>query len=308
MNATQADFDEDIQVFYGTSDESQRLTKDVAGRVEYLRVQKILRALAAPHSTIYDIGGATGIHSTWLAEDGHTVTLVDPVASQVAKAQHSGTFTAVEGDARTLPLESNSADITLLFGPLYHLVNEADRITALREAARVTKPGGTVLAAGISRMSLFAFMRTYGEHIGNQRAQDESAGQDTTTSRDQAAQQLIGDTHMVLPSAGGQVAIGSGVIELLERGTLPRLGQGFPCGHCHTLAELCHEVESAGMNVANTFGVEGPNVSAFESLALPAHQCLVNNAVQLAEAFDAPGVPDATKELSAHLLVVAKVI
>lgn len=308
MDATQADFDQDIQAFYGASDESQRLMVNVAGQVEYLRIQKILRSLATAASTIYDIGGATGIHSTWLADDGHTVTLVDPVASQVAKAQQRGTFTAIEGDARNVPFENNTADVTLLFGPLYHLVNESDRITALREAARVTKPGGAVLAAGISRMSLFAFMRTYGEHIGNQRAQDESAGQDEITSRDQAAQQLIGDTHVVLPSDGGQVRLGSGVIELLERGTLPRFGQGFPCGHCHTLAELCHEVESAGMNVRTTYGLEGPNVSAFETLALPEHQHLVDNAVQLAEAFDVPGVPDATKELSAHLLVVANVV
>ena len=37
------------------------------------------------------------------------------------------------------------------FGPLYHLTERDDRITALREAARIVRPGGVVLAVGISR-------------------------------------------------------------------------------------------------------------------------------------------------------------
>jgi SAM-dependent methyltransferase len=41
--------------------------------------------------------------------------------------------------------------VTLLLGPLYHLPDRRDRVTALREAARVTAPGGLVAAATISR-------------------------------------------------------------------------------------------------------------------------------------------------------------
>jgi hypothetical protein len=39
----------------------------------------------------------------------------------------------------------------LLLGPLYHLVEPADRARALREAARVVHPGGVIAAAFISR-------------------------------------------------------------------------------------------------------------------------------------------------------------
>jgi len=44
----------------------------------------------------------------------------------------------------------------LLLGPLYHLVEREDRLTCLREARRVLRPGGLVWGAGISRFaSLF---------------------------------------------------------------------------------------------------------------------------------------------------------
>jgi SAM-dependent methyltransferase len=41
----------------------------------------------------------------------------------------------------------------LLLGPLYHLVEAADRATALAEARRVLRPGGVLLAAAISRFA-----------------------------------------------------------------------------------------------------------------------------------------------------------
>ncbi len=41
----------------------------------------------------------------------------------------------------------NGYDITLLLGPLYHLYTKEDKLQALREAIRVTKPGGVIFAA-----------------------------------------------------------------------------------------------------------------------------------------------------------------
>jgi S-adenosylmethionine-dependent methyltransferase len=42
-------------------------------------------------------------------------------------------------------------DVVLLMGPLYHLVSEADRHTALRESRRVLKPGGVIACSFITR-------------------------------------------------------------------------------------------------------------------------------------------------------------
>ena len=59
----------------------------------------------------------------------------------------------VVGDARELPFEDASADAVLLLGPLYHLIEAADRLAALREARRVRAPGGVLAAATISRLA-----------------------------------------------------------------------------------------------------------------------------------------------------------
>lgn len=94
---------------------------------------------------------ASTLHG-WL-RDGHDVTLIDPVASQVTAAAAVGTFHAFVGDARRLDLADDSFDVALLFGPLYHLRSADDRAAALSEATRVVRRGGWVFAVGISRFS-----------------------------------------------------------------------------------------------------------------------------------------------------------
>src|SRR5262249_561980 len=60
---------------------------------------------------------------------------------------------ALVGDARALGLAEASVDAVLLFGPLYHLRERADRLQALAEAHRVCRRGGVVMAAAISRFA-----------------------------------------------------------------------------------------------------------------------------------------------------------
>lgn len=53
----------------------------------------------------------------------------------------------VQGNALDLSaFPDGTYDITLLLGPLYHLYTKRDKQQALREALRVTKPGGIVFA------------------------------------------------------------------------------------------------------------------------------------------------------------------
>ncbi len=50
---------------------------------------------------------------------------------------------AYQGDARKLKrFAEDTFDLTLLFGPMYHLYSFEDKLQALTEAKRVTRPGG----------------------------------------------------------------------------------------------------------------------------------------------------------------------
>jgi SAM-dependent methyltransferase len=87
----------------------------------------------------------------WLAADGYQVQLVDPMPLHVRHAAAIAGVHAVLGDARRLDEPDAGYQVTLLLGPLYHLPDRRDRVTALREAVRVTVPGGVIAAATISR-------------------------------------------------------------------------------------------------------------------------------------------------------------
>jgi SAM-dependent methyltransferase len=145
---------------YAAVDESIRIKRGLP-QLELLRVQELVRRFL-PHGTldIADIGGGPGVHAEWLAHDGHRVHLIDPVPRHVETAAaldtKCGSIEAQLGDASTLPFPDASMDAVLCFGPMYHLIEEADRIAALREALRVARPGGPIFVAAISRFaSLF---------------------------------------------------------------------------------------------------------------------------------------------------------
>lgn len=61
-----------------------------------------------------------------------------------------------QGDALNLSgFEDNQFDVTLLFGPMYHLYSEEDVHKAIDEAIRVTKSDGIIL---IAFLSVYAIM------------------------------------------------------------------------------------------------------------------------------------------------------
>ncbi|NJC70456.1 class I SAM-dependent methyltransferase [Planosporangium thailandense] len=153
----------EIFAYYRRGGETARLT-DGAGRLEFLRTWDVLgRVLPAPPARVLDVGGATGVYAAPLTDVGYTVRVVDAVAEHVAAAAEWPGVTAEVGDARALPADAASVDAVLLFGPLYHLLDRADRIRAWREAARVVRPGGVVVAATITRFAslLDGFVKGY---------------------------------------------------------------------------------------------------------------------------------------------------
>ena len=100
-------------------------------------------------------GGSRGIGkaiAVKLAKEGYDVTAVELVEHNlnILKSKLDGTenIKTYLGNALDLSmLEDNTYDITLLLGPMYHLYSEEDKLTALREAIRITKRGGHILVA-----------------------------------------------------------------------------------------------------------------------------------------------------------------
>ena len=140
----------DFKEHYEGADEASRLREGV-GALEFARSREVIaRFLPAACARVLDIGGGPGAYAGWLSEGGHEVLLVDPVVRHVEEARRRG-IAAVVGDARALPWGSPPVDLVLLQGPLYHLIERADRLKALEEARRVLREGGVVVAAAISR-------------------------------------------------------------------------------------------------------------------------------------------------------------
>ena len=127
-----------------------------SGIVEFERTAAVIgRTLPPPPARIADIGGGPGRYTDWLVAAGYEVIHRDLVQLHVdqVRARHAGIDAAI-GDARALDLADDSVDVVLMLGPLYHLVDEADRVQALREAGRIVRPGGVVHAAAISRWAV----------------------------------------------------------------------------------------------------------------------------------------------------------
>lgn len=137
----------EAEAHYRVYEEDDRLDRHW---VERVRTQSVLARLLPEPADVLDVGGGTGVHAVWLAEQGHRVTLVDAMPNHVEAALAVGTFAAAVGDARALTQDDGSADAVLLLGPLYHLVEPADRAQALAEARRVLRPGGVLVAGAVS--------------------------------------------------------------------------------------------------------------------------------------------------------------
>jgi len=149
----------EIEEHYLHTREWERLSAGL-GELERLRTQAILaRYLPPAPATIFDVGGAAGVYAFPLAQHGYQVHLFDPVELNLEQARSHATASGITlasitmGDARQMNIPSGSADALLLLGPLYHLVEQSDRLQALREARRVLKRRGVLFAAAISRFA-----------------------------------------------------------------------------------------------------------------------------------------------------------
>ncbi|MGD8904917.1 MAG: methyltransferase domain-containing protein [Anaerolineae bacterium] len=143
--------------YYATGRELDRLARGI-GPLELARTKELVaRYLPAAPAVVFDVGGGPGIYACWLARQGYEVHLVDAMplhieqARQASAAQPDAPVATLEvGDARHIDWPDGCADAVMLHGPLYHLTERAQRMAAIRESARLLRPGGLLLAFAIT--------------------------------------------------------------------------------------------------------------------------------------------------------------
>ncbi len=137
-----------IEKHYNKHPEDLRLQRR-HGIVEFETTMHHLRRFLRPGFKLLDIGAGTGRYTSALMAEAYDVKAVELVRRNInVFLEREPTANVVQGDARHMPfLPTASADVTLLLGPLYHLIGDEEKLKALEEAKRVTKPGGQIFVA-----------------------------------------------------------------------------------------------------------------------------------------------------------------
>lgn len=262
---------DDIQRFYQAGLEGGRLLEG-SGVIELARTQDILeRYLPAPPARVLDVGGGTGVYARWLAGRGYEVHLVDPSPRHIEEARaHAAPALASArmGDARRLEEADGSADVVLLLGPLYHLVERDERVCALAEARRVVRAGGLVVAAAIARH----------------------------------ASLLAGLFHGLIDDPAFLRILERDLREGQHRNPTARL-EYFTTAYFHLPAELGEEARDAGLAVDAVLAVEGP---AWMMPDWEARWRDESRRRQLMDLLQRVEADPAVLGMSAHLLLVAR--
>lgn len=139
---------------YKLFDEESRL-KSRTGLVEKITTQREIDKLINANSKVLDVGAGTGVYTIHLASKVKEVTAFEPSSTNFMnlelKAKKFSNIRAYNKSSFDLKdLEENYFDLVLIFGPMYHLSDDKDRIDVLRQAKRICKNGGHILISYIN--------------------------------------------------------------------------------------------------------------------------------------------------------------
>ena len=156
-----------VSSFYGQYDEDGRTTRSRHGQLEFCTTMNYIHRYATKDSKILEVGAGTGRYSIALASEGVDVTAVELVESNLAvlreNSKEIANIKSFQGDATDLSqFPDNIFDVTLFFGPMYHLYETGEVNCAIDEAIRVTKPNGVIMFAFLSVFAIMYANYLYG--------------------------------------------------------------------------------------------------------------------------------------------------
>ena len=256
------------------------------GLLEFERTKEILlEELPKPPAVIYDIGGAYGEYSWWLASLGYEVHLFDLSETNIAMSaelaeEYPGVklASAMVSDARSIPRVDRTADAVLLMGPLYSITEYEERILAIEECGRLLKDDGILFSAALTPFSVLV-PRIALYHID-----------------DTAKRRELDDS-----------AVMSVMERALEDGCYinpeKKIASGLGSSHLHTAKALREELSMGGFNTTSVHGVMGgawlaPNLD--ELLANEETKAVLMKTVRMLDTHEE------IIGLSGHLLAVSR--
>jgi ubiquinone/menaquinone biosynthesis C-methylase UbiE len=145
-----------VSRFYDEYCEDIRMTRDQAHRIEFYSTMKYIERYLKPGSKVIEIGCGTGVYSLYIASQGYETMAIDISERNLdilkSKITKEMLIQVAKMNAKNLStIEDKMYDVTLLLGPLYHLLSEQDIEAAINEAKRITKVGGYIFISFLSR-------------------------------------------------------------------------------------------------------------------------------------------------------------
>ena len=151
-----------VKAYYNANAQREQERLDLPlCRIEFESTLWLIDKYFPKQGRICDIGSGTGRYSIELLHKGYQVSLFDLSDQELKLAethlQKQG-FSAdqlITGDARDLSVfDSNTFDAALLLGPLYHIVEPAERAQVLQELKRILKPNAVAILAYLNSWGL----------------------------------------------------------------------------------------------------------------------------------------------------------
>jgi len=149
----------EIISFYNSYAEDDRLKIRRSRILERITTLNYINKYVNKNFIVADIGAGTGVYTFELAGKVKSVFAVDLVQEHVdeindkARISNINNVNAICESAISLKsIESDSYDMVLCLGPMYHIKEKSERLQCINECKRISKKNGVIFIAYINKV------------------------------------------------------------------------------------------------------------------------------------------------------------